>query len=75
MKEKIENILMNIRPDVDFSTEKHLITDGIMESIDIISLVTELEDEFDITIAPDVLVAKNFNSLEAIVKMVSELVD
>lgn len=49
---------MNIRPDVDFSTEKHLITDGIMESIDIISLVTELEDEFDITIAPDVLVAK-----------------
>ena len=74
MKEKIENILMNIRPDVDFSTEKHLITDGIMESIDIISLVTELEDEFDITIAPDVLVAKNFNSLEAIVKMVSELV-
>lgn len=66
---------MNIRPDVDFSTEKHLITDGIMESIDIISLVTELEDEFDITIAPDVLVAKNFNSLEAIVKMVSELVD
>lgn len=75
MKEKIENILMNIRPDVDFSTEKHLITDGKMESIDIISLVTELEDEFDITIAPDVLVAKNFNSLEAIVKMVSELVD
>ena len=75
MKEKIENILMTIRPDVDFSTEKHLITDGIMESIDIISLVTELEDEFDITIAPDVLVAKNFNSLEAIVKMVSELVD
>lgn len=75
MKEIIENILMNIRPDVDFSTEKHLITDGIMESIDIISLVTELEDEFDITIAPDVLVAKNFNSLEAIVKMVSELVD
>ncbi len=75
MKEKIENILMNIRPDVDFSTEKHLITDGIMESIDIISLVTELEDEFNITIAPDVLVAKNFNSLEAIVKMVSELVD
>ena len=75
MKEKFENILMNIRPDVDFSTEKHLITDGIMESIDIISLVTELEDEFDITIAPDVLVAKNFNSLEAIVKMVSELVD
>ena len=75
MKEIIENFLMNIRPDVDFSTEKHLITDGIMESIDIISLVTELEDEFDITIAPDVLVAKNFNSLEAIVKMVSELVD
>lgn len=75
MKEKIENILMDVRPDVDFATEKHLITDGIMESIDIISLVTELEDEFDITIGPDVLVAKNFDSLEAIVKMVSELVD
>ena len=44
-----------------------------MESFDIMSLVAELEDEFDIKIKPKDLVAENFNSAEAIVEMLHKL--
>ena len=47
MKEKVMDILMDLRPDVDFENGKKLIGDGILESFDIMSLVAELEDEFD----------------------------
>ena len=43
MKEKVMDILMDLRPDVDFENEKKLIGDGILESFDIMSLVAELE--------------------------------
>ena len=52
MKEKVMDILMDLRPDVDFENEKKLIGDGILESFDIMSLVAELEDEFDVKIKP-----------------------
>ena len=73
MKEKVMEILMDLRPDVDFENERKLIADGILESFDIMSLVAELEDEFDIKIQPKDLVAENFNSAEAIVEMLHKL--
>lgn len=66
-------ILADIRPDVDFETEKQLITDGILESFDIVTLVGELEDEFDIKIRPRDLVPENFNSVEQMQEMISRL--
>lgn len=73
MKEKVMEILMDLRPDVDFEKERKLIADGILESFDIMSLVAELEDEFDIKIKPKDLVAENFNSADAIVEMLHKL--
>ena len=73
MKEKVMEILMDLRPYVDFENERKLIADGILESFDIMSLVAELEDEFDIKIKPKDLVAENFNSSEAIVEMLHKL--
>lgn len=73
MKEKVMNILMDLRPDVDFENEKKLIGDGILESFDIMSLVAELEDEFDVTIKPKDLVAENFNSVDDMVAMLQKL--
>lgn len=75
MKDTILEILEEIRPDVDFESEKLLITDHILESFDIVSLVSELSDEFDITIRPKELVAENFNSLDAICAMVDRLME
>lgn len=52
-----------------------LIDDKILESFDIVSLVSELSDEFDITIRPKDLVPENFNSVDAIEALVSKLVE
>ena len=71
MKEKVMDILMDLRPDVDFENGKKLIGDGILESFDIMSLVAELEDEFDVKIKPKDLVAENFNSVDDMVAMLA----
>lgn len=73
MRENIKEILMDICPEVDFEKETKLISDGILASFDIVSIVAELGDEFDITISPKDLIAENFNSLDAITALVKRL--
>ena len=73
MRDTILEILEELRPDVDFEKETKLIDDKILESFDIVSLVSELTDEFDITIRPKDLVPEN--SVDAIEKLVKELVE
>lgn len=73
--EKILEILKSIRSDVDFESEKHLIDDGILDSFDVVSVVGELCDEFDITITAEDLEPENFNSVEAIWALVERLQD
>lgn len=73
--EKILEILKGIRSDVDFENETALIDNGILDSFDIVSVVAELCDEFDITITADQLEPENFNSVEAIANLVNSLLD
>ena len=73
MKEKIKEILMDICPEVDFEKETKLISDGILAQFDIVCIVADLGDEFDITIGPKDLIAENFNSLDAITALVKRL--
>lgn len=75
MKEKVREILMDLRPDVDFDHEEALIDGNVLESFDIVSLVAELGDEFGIAIKPKHLVPENFNSLDAITALVESLKD
>ena len=75
MRDTIMEILEDLRPDVDFEKETKLIDDKILESFDIVSLVSELSDEFDITIRPKALVPENFNSVDAIEALVSKFVE
>ena len=75
MREQILEILMDLRPDIDFENEKKLIDDHILESFDIVSLVAGLEDEFDIKIRPKNLIDENFNSLDALTDLVETLVE
>ncbi len=71
--EELMEILEDLRPDVDFEEEKALIDGGILDSFDIISLIAELNEAFDIEIKPSELVPKNFNSAEAIWALVDRL--
>lgn len=74
-KETILEILEEIRPDVDFESETSLVDGGVLESFDIVSLVSELSDEFDITIRPKDLVPVNFNSVDAMTALVETLME
>ena len=74
MNELME-ILEELRPDVDFENETGLIANGILDSFDIVSLVTALNDAFDIEIKPNDLVPENFNSAQAMLALVEKLQD
>ena len=75
MKEQLMGVLEEIRPDVDFENEKQLITDGVLDSFDIVSLVTALNDEFDIEIEVGNMVPDNFNSIEGMMALIEKLQD
>ncbi len=73
--EKVLEILEELRPDVDFENEDSLVDGGVLDSFDIVALVGELNDEFDIEIKPSDLVPANFNSAKAINALVEKLMD
>ncbi len=73
--DQLLEILENMRPDIDFKNEKKLVTDRLLESFDIISLVTEIGDEFDVKVKPADLVPENFDSVEAMWEMIERLQD
>lgn len=71
--EKLLEILEDINPNIDYATETRLIDGGCLDSFSILSLVSELEDAFDIEITPVNLVPVNFNSAEAMWNMIQRL--
>ena len=71
--EKLLEILQELHEDVDFSTETALVDDGILDSLDIVSLVTEIDSEFDVRIPPEEIIPENFNSAEALWALISRL--
>jgi acyl carrier protein len=73
--DELMEILENLRPDVDFSAETALVTGGVLQSFDIVSLVAEINDTFDIEITPVDLVPENFNSAGSIWAMIERKQD
>ena len=73
MREQIMKILKGIRSDVDFENETALIDNGVLDSFDIISIVGELNDAFDVEINVDDLLPENFNSVAAMVELIGKL--
>lgn len=71
--DELLTILEEIRPDIDFEKEKNLIDDGILESFDIISIVADVNMNFDIEIAVEDLLPENFNSVEAMYQLITKL--
>lgn len=70
MREKVLEILKEIRSDIDFENEKALIDDNLLESLDIVATVGEFNDEFDIEISVEDLLPENFNSVDAMVELI-----
>ena len=73
--EELLKILKEIHSDVDYETCTTLIDDGILDSFDIISIITEVSSEFDVQIPANEIVPENFNSAEALWKLIERLED
>ena len=71
--EELLNILEDLNPDVDYETETKLIDNGLLDSMAILSLVSDLEDAFDVEITPVELVPANFKSADAMWQMIRRL--
>ena len=72
MDELLE-LLEDIKPTVDFRTCTGLIDDGYLDSFDILSIVSELNDAFGIEISPVDIIPENFNSAKALWAMIQRL--
>lgn len=73
MKEKILTILSDIRPDIEFETEEGLISNGLLESFDLIQLIASLENEFGVEVGNRNITTENFDSLNKIVSLIERL--
>ncbi len=73
--EALLNILQELHPEVDFETHESLIDDKILDSFDIITLISEINEEFDVKIPVDEIVPKNFNSAKALHALIERLQD
>ena len=74
MKELLE-ILNDLHPDVDYETEEHLVDNMILDSMDIVSLISEISETFDVTIPAKDIVPDNFNSAKALFALIQRLED
>ena len=75
MMEQLIEILEGVQPDADYETCTTLIDDHILGSLQIISLVAEIEDEFDITIPTVEIKPENLNSAKSLMAMIERLED
>ena len=71
--EELIKLLNELHDDVDFEVEEALVDDGIIDSLDIVTLVTEINDRFDVSIPPEEIIPDNFNSAKALWELICSL--
>ena len=69
--ERLYAILEEIRPDVDFRDINTLVTDGYIDSFDIVTIMASIEDEFSVEIPVDSMLPENFDSVEEIMNLIN----
>lgn len=71
--EKLLEVLSELYPEINFEEETNLIDDGILDSAEVVTLISELEDAFDISVSMEYIQPKYFQSAEAMLEMIEEL--
>ena len=71
--EELLEILSDLHPYVDFEECDSLIDDMILDSFDIVSIIAEIQDQFDVTISAEHIIPDNFNSAQAIFELIQRL--
>lgn len=70
--DKLMNILLDINPDIDYETADSLVSSGEFDSLEVMSVVMEIEEVFHIEIDPEDIVAENFNSFGNILALIAK---
>ena len=73
--EALLKILTNLHPEVDFETSTDLVDGKIIDSFDIVSIISEIYDEYDVVIPAEEIVPDNFNSAQALYELIVRLED
>ncbi|NLL71924.1 MAG: acyl carrier protein [Clostridiales bacterium] len=73
--DEILEILEGLHPEVDFETCTTLIDDKIIDSFDIVTLISDISEEFDITIPVEDIIPENFNSAKSIHALVKRILE
>ena len=71
--ETLLEILSGLHPEIDFTSHEKLIDDNVLDSFDIVSIIAEINDKFDVTITADDIMPVNFNSAKALYALVERL--
>ena len=71
--EQLIEILKSLHEDVDYATCQTLVDDGVLDSLDIVTLVTEIDATFDVRIPPEEILPENFNSAAALWALIEQL--
>ena len=71
--EELRRIMSEVRPDIDFEKEDKLIDNEMLDSLDIVAIVTDVNDEFDVEINVNDLLPENFNSAKALYELIQKL--
>lgn len=72
MKEKIIKILTDLRPEFDFNEDMNFIEEGMLDSLDVVNLVTDLENSFGVNIDGMDILPENFESIEKITDLLKK---
>lgn len=73
--EALLEILNDLHPEVDFGTCKTLVDDKIIDSFDIVTIISEINDEYDVVIPAEEIIPENFNSAQALYELIKRLED
>lgn len=72
MKEKVLEILASLRPEFDFTEDVDFIEHGMLDSFDVVSLVSDLDSTFGISIDGVDIVPENFSSVDSIINLLKK---
>lgn len=73
--EELLEILKNVRPNVDFEHCEDLINSGTLDSMDMVMIMTQIMQKYDLSIPPEEMVPENFNSAKAMYRLIQKLED
>ena len=72
IKSTLLELLGELHPDIDFEKENKLITGKIIDSFDMVRLVTDVMDEFDVDILASDMIPENFDSVDAMAALINK---